>query len=365
MIYIHIPFCRSFCTYCDFYSEIPKAGNDIKKKDLDLFDKFTEKLCSEIRERSAEIIASKGINTLYIGGGTPSVLPLIYFQKIINSLPIRDFEEFTLEANPEDIVEKGIDYIKGMMSLGVNRLSMGVQSFDDKILRWMNRRHSVDNAIKAFNIIREAGISNISIDLIFGIDHLSKQSWEYSIDKALELNPEHISAYQLSIEDNSTLGKMLSCGKYKEANERQCFENYQVLTEKLRSNGYLHYEISNFAKSGYEAKHNSAYWDRVPYVGLGAGAHSFDGHKRSWNSHDMLSYTVDEEVLSQKDANLERLMLGLRTSKGISKSFIEKHFNKEKLSQLLSDGKLELNNQNIRIAEQHFFICDSIISSLL
>ena len=288
MIYIHIPFCRSFCTYCGFYSEAaPKCrrSEDILNHE-NRFEEYVSALEAEIRTRQNDIrrvFASSGVNTLYIGGGTPSVLPLPMFGRLIDALKAIGhpcgFDEFTVEVNPEDIVEKGPDYVKGLVALGVNRVSMGVQSFDDGILKWMNRRHTADQAVQAYRILEEAGVDNISIDLIFGLSHMDDELWRKTLSKALSISgsgrpPKHISAYQLSVEEDSMLEKLIAKGKWSEASDEVCERQYAILCETLAAAGYNHYEISNYAQPGFEAVHNSAYWNHRPYIGLGPGAHS-------------------------------------------------------------------------------------------
>ena len=270
MIYVHVPFCRSFCTYCDFYSEIACRG-----KDAEAVERYVSGLCEEAARRRDEIAGTVATDTLYIGGGTPSVLPLIAFRRILDALGGgRAYSEFTVEVNPEDIVEKGAEYASGLRALGVNRISMGVQSLDDGLLRWMNRRHDADGARKAFRILREAGFDNISVDVIFGISRPDAGTLARTLDELISWGPEHVSAYQLSIEEDSALEKMVADGRYTEASDEQCRGQYDTLCRKLAEAGYVHYEISNWARPGREAVHNSAYWRRVPYVGLGPGAHS-------------------------------------------------------------------------------------------
>ncbi len=337
MIYVHVPFCRSFCTYCGFYSEIcsRKETQQVQNR---LFEDYAEALCDEIDSRREEISAARGLSSaeaasseivgsgnrgtgnvlrtppkqalvppsyvaeggtvsstpvpgteggtslqqelqtspdsLYIGGGTPSVLPLAVLERIVRALGPATYREFTVEVNPDDIVASGVEYVAGLRALGVNRVSMGVQSFDDGILRWMNRRHDAAGSREAFRLLRAGGFDNVSIDLIFGLSQLTETIWESTIDEALALGPEHISAYQLSIEEDSALEKMVADGRYNEASDEQCRSQYDVLCRKLAKAGYVHYEISNWARPGREAVHNNAYWRRVPYVGLGPGAHS-------------------------------------------------------------------------------------------
>ena len=413
MIYIHIPFCRSFCTYCDFYSEV--AGRCFNA------ERFAEALSEEIRSRAGEI--TDEVNTLYIGGGTPSVLPLCVFEHILDTLNEvghgGPYDEFTVEVNPEDIVGNGEDYVRGLLALGVNRISMGVQSFDDGILKFMNRRHDADTARRAYSILENAGVENISIDLIFGLPQLSDALWQDTLDKALSISPsgqppQHISSYQLSVEPGSMLAKLVERGKWSEASEELCQRQYQMLCEALKKAGYRHYEISNFAQPGFEARHNSAYWRHVPYVGFGPGAHSLvihsqtlcapvaPSHKwapppsrgwqnatsahqasgdddtitcscfRTWNEADLGKYLEDPagvrdgEELNEEQMVLERMMLALRTSEGIQESFLQEHCDSGELSRAFSSGCLiRLENGMVRIPEERFFVSDSIISLLV
>ena len=439
MIYLHVPFCGSFCTYCDFYSEICRSGQ--------AFNEYADAVIAEIHSRQEELSmnmsAQDAVNTLYIGGGTPSVLPLDVLVRIVKALassgalrqaqrptvgvsekisvsdtavtepvplvaePVSSvfdlvpsvaepveatspFEEFTVEVNPEDIVEKGHEYVRGLISLGVNRVSMGVQSFDDGILRWMNRRHDARRAVEAFRILRRCGVRNISIDLIFGISQLTDEIWKDTMKKALDLAPEHISAYQLSIEEGSALAKMVADGRYVEASDEQCRRQYDILCRCLMQSGYHHYEISNFAKPGFEAVHNSAYWRRVPYVGLGPGAHSFTGNVRSWNSQELphrtstakldnepnkntdgslgrnlTTYSRNSETLSPEDIRVERIMLSLRTDKGLEATELYSLADRSVIDSLVSECALEVCGARIRIPEDHLFTSDEILRELI
>lgn len=387
-----------------------------------MFNEYADAVIAEIRDRQKELemnmSARDAVNTLYIGGGTPSVLPLDVLSRIVGAVsqterlslvteqlslvtepvevtvPTELFDEFTVEVNPEDIVEKGLEYVRGLLALGVNRISMGIQSFNDDILRWMNRRHDAGNAVKAFHILRESGVLNISIDLIFGISQLTDEIWENTIEKALELSPEHISAYQLSIEEGSALAKMVADGRYVEATDEQCRRLYDILCRSLRQSGYHHYEISNFAKPGFEAVHNSAYWRRVPYVGLGPGAHSLSGNVRSWNSQELphrqpgealssdpyltscqtsdrnpsgmlVTYSRNFETLSPEDIRVERIMLSLRTDKGLETTELYSLTDRAVIDTLLSEGALELHGTRIRIPEDRLFTSDEIIRELI
>ena len=384
MIYLHVPFCGSFCTYCDFYSEICRGGR--------AFNEYADAVLKEVNDRREEICmnmsAPGAVNTLYIGGGTPSVLPLDVLRRIVDALlssrSLRrgentvgaqsPFEEFTVEVNPEDIVEKGGEYVRGLLETGVDRVSMGIQSFDDGILRWMNRRHSAAGAVEAFRILRRCGVRNISVDLIFGLSQLADDVWKDTIERALELAPEHISAYQLSIEEGSALAKLVADGRYVEASDEQCRHQYDVLCQTLRQAGYHHYEISNFARPGFEAVHNSAYWSRVPYIGLGPGAHSLTGDIRSWNSQELphrstdgspATYSRTSETLSPEDIRVERIMLSLRTDKGLEAAELYSLADRAVINSLLSEGALEKQGGSIRIPESRLFTSDEILRELI
>ena len=436
MIYVHVPFCRSFCTYCGFYSEAaPKCRRteDILSQES-RFEEYVSALEAEIRTRQNDIervFAPSGVNTLYIGGGTPSVLSLPMFERLIAALkeaghPCR-FDEFTVEVNPEDIVEKGTEFVKGLVALGVNRVSMGVQSFDDDILKWMNRRHSADQAVKAYRMLEEAGVDNISIDLIFGLSQMDDELWRETLSKALNISgsgrsPKHISAYQLSVEEDSMLEKLIAKGKWSEASDEVCERQYAILCEVLAEAGYNHYEISNYAQPGYESVHNSAYWRHKPYVGLGPGAHSYlaqvdtfsrsseagcaemafshprvgggaqlcwegaiGAHRRvayaesirQWNEPDLKGYLAaaqngnftdvqGSETLDQEQLIMEKVMLGLRTAAGVPEDFLRETCDGSLIDEELETGNLTLmQNGNIRIPENRFFISDNIISSII
>lgn len=436
MIYVHVPFCRSFCTYCGFYSEIcrraprsstqaPGSRKDSRQVQNRLFEEYAAALRDEISERRSEISAARrgsalgpvppsapslsgspAPDTLYIGGGTPSVLPLPVLEDIVGSLGPSEYEEFTIEVNPDDIVSGGPEYVSGLRRLGVNRVSMGVQSFDDGILKWMNRRHDAAGAREAFRLLRACGFDNISIDLIFGLSQLSADAWADTVLAALALEPEHISAYQLSIEEDSALERMVADGRYVEASDEQCRSQYDALCRILADAGYVHYEISNWARPGRKAVHNSAYWRRVPYVGLGPGAHSFslsspcpvssssssplssprslsssrpvssldtNQHPiavssppavqpssylyigapgvRSWNSQELprreaggslRCWSSEQEALSAREAAEEAIMLGLRTSAGLPLAVLRTLSPDAPTDTLLSEGALQL-----------------------
>lgn len=437
MIYVHIPFCKSFCIYCGFYSETSAC-----------YDRYVEALLGEIDSRKSEFDATMDVNTLYIGGGTPSVMPLPLLCRVVEALKdesgSRNFDEFTVELNPEDVIQRGEAYAEALLGMGVTRASMGVQSFDDAVLRWMNRRHDAETAVRAYRILEKSGFRNISIDLIFGLPELGPDSqtrhsdsllghsdsqpkhsdslsgrfsghrgkdgyvpllderlWRETILRALDISasgmlPSHISAYQLSVEPDSALDGMIADGRCRETSEESCARQYEILCEELSAAGYHHYEISNFALPGMEARHNSAYWRHVPYVGLGPGAHSLsilpDGHRcRSWNSPDLKLYLETFAPLGQRDTGcsgqetlspvqlgIENVMLGLRTSLGCPLPELVSACDRARLDSAISSGRLvpvpgssELSGledgaaQYYRIPEKYFFISDGIISELL
>ena len=363
-IYIHIPFCKTRCIYCDFYST---TRSELKSR-------YIHALCKELQMRK-EYLRGEPVETVYFGGGTPSQLAEEDFREVFETIRkyygMEHCREITLEANPDDLTE---EYTAMLQQLPFNRISMGIQTFDDATLKLLNRRHDAGNAVKAFHILRESGVRNISIDLIFGISQLTDETWKDTIEKALELSPEHISAYQLSIEEGSALAKMVADGRYVEASEEQCRRQYDILCRCLGRSGYHHYEISNFAKPGFEAVHNSAYWRRAPYIGLGPGAHSLTGDIRSWNSQELphrstdgspATYSRTSETLSPENIRVERIMLSLRTDKGLEAAELYSLADRAVINSLLSEGALEKQGGSIRIPESRLFTSDEILRELI
>ncbi|MBQ6821255.1 MAG: coproporphyrinogen III oxidase family protein [Bacteroidales bacterium] len=382
MIYVHVPFCRSFCTYCDFYSERACPTQ-----------RWLDEVCAEARARKDEIAAAAAVDTLYFGGGTPSVLPLEFIGRIADACGGRSYREWTVEVNPDDITP---EYAAGLRALGVNRVSMGVQSLDDGMLRWMNRRHDSDGARRAFRQLREAGFDNVSVDVIIGVGGMDSRMLEATVRRILDWRPEHISAYQLSVEEGSALGRMAREGRYSELPDEECSAQYYLVCRLLAEAGYEHYEISNWALPGRRAVHNSAYWTRAPYVGLGPGAHSLGlmdsrpetgtaqtpgqaaktaetasdvpaaasspagcrsaANRRSWNSEALSGWTVSREVLSEAEIREEQIMLGLRTADGV----------RAELLQGSRDGLVPAAEPGcLRIPEERWFVADDIISGLI
>lgn len=360
-IYLHLPFCKSFCIYCDFYSQTA----------ADKAESYCKALTREIISRKGFFDGLESPRTLYFGGGTPSLVDPALLESLVGT--IREtfspggFEEFTLEANPDDINEaKAARWLK----MGVNRLSIGVQSFDDGILKRMRRRHTAEGAVKAYRAARSAGFGNVSMDLIFGFEGLGPQAWESTVEKALELAPEHLSCYQMSVEPGSDLGEMARRGLYREPSQEECARQYEFLQESLSRAGYRQYEISNFALPGYESRHNSIYWAHGAYLGLGAAAHSFDGRRtRSWNVSDIDAYAAfpespsGSETLSDRDLVNERVMLSLRTSEGMAPGDLPPEV-AARSGRMLSEGILEMCGGNLRIPRRRLFTSDDIISEL-
>lgn len=318
-------------------------------------------------------------DTIYFGGGTPSSLPVDWLAEITDLIVKTyspDIKEFTVEVNPEDVNRR---LLSGLKAIGVNRISMGAQSFHDRHLIWMNRRHNSDDTINAFNMMRSAGFDNISLDLIFGYEMLSDEEWDYNIDTLVSLSPEHVSAYQLGVEANSTLAEMIDNGDYAEMDDENSSRQYAMLQSALKDGGFNQYEISNFSRKGREAIHNSSYWNRAPYLGLGPSAHSYSGNVRSWNIDILDRYTaallkdqpnnsyIRNERLSENDIFNEKIMLGLRKVEGVKLASLDKErliLKNQEINYLESSGSLIVEKGRMRIPSDKLFISDSIISQL-
>ncbi len=324
-VYIHIPFCNSKCAYCGFYS-LPS---------LKLKDRFLEALKAEIVERKdylqrgphcgldPQSPALKGnhntptINTIYFGGGTPSLLSIKEISELLHLIketyPIAENAEITLEANPDTL---SLEYLEGLRQRGVNRLSIGIQSFFDIDLKYLSRRHDSHHARQCIDWAKQAGFSNISIDLIYGLPTSNAEQWNRNLDLFFALNIPHISAYALTLEPNAILTKQIELGKVHPVNEEDALRDYDILCQRAKENGYLHYEISNFCRRGMHSKHNASYWFGTPYIGFGPSAHSFDGTSRQWNVSSVERYCevfstasrhCEEERRSNPDKELQYL----------------------------------------------------------
>ena len=301
MIYIHVPFCHRKCTYCAFFSKAESGKWKV--------DSYVDALLVEMEDRKGE--QAHPIKTVYFGGGTPSILPVSELERIVEGLhhcfDLSHLEEMTLEANPEDLT---LDYLSALRRLGFNRLSIGVQSLDDKVLRMLNRRHTAQQAIQAVAEARSAGFENISVDFIYGI----LENLEGLENLVILENVTHVSAYALTVEPGTALAVQVEQGRVVLPDEEVVVWQYHALHEQLTRAGFEQYEVSNYARPGYESKHNSRYWDRTPYLGLGPAAHSFDGQHRLWNNPDG---TFEQETLTPVDAYNELLMTSLRTVRGL------------------------------------------------
>ncbi len=372
-IYIHIPFCKTRCDYCAFYSTV--SSNEIKKL-------YVQRLCGEIAERK-DFFGFPEVSSVYLGGGTPSQLAIENLTDIFNTLHrcfrILPYAEITMEVNPDDINE---EYAAALHELPINRISMGVQSFNDRLLRGIHRRHSANEAAKSYEILRKAGFDNISIDLIYALPGQTAALWDKDLETAVALRPEHISAYALSFEEGTPLYTKLKRGEIRESGEELYIKMYATLVEKLKAAGYEHYEISNFALSEKRARHNAAYWTGEKYLGLGAGAHSFNGVSRRINLPEIQRYIRSKivphetETLTTANKYDEMVMTRLRTCEGINLEETEKMFGAEATEYLLRSaktyidcGKMEQvsteSGKHLKLTESGIFVSDEIISDLM
>ena len=369
-IYIHIPFCKSRCIYCGFYSTTL----------LDLRKKYINAVCREMELRKNYI--REPFSTIYLGGGTPSLLDEAELTKLFlyinNVYDVDRNAEITMECNPDDITP---EFTNMLSRLPINRVSMGAQTFADSRLRLLHRRHSSDEVKHAVKLLREAGIKNISIDLMFGFPDESLSQWKEDISAALALNVEHISAYSLMYEEDTPLWKMLDTGKVKEIDEELSLTMFKELVCQLTDAGYEHYEISNFARPGYRSRHNSSYWHQVPYIGLGAAAHSFDLNSRQWNVADLKLYIkeinngiipMEREELDNDTTFNDIITTALRTSDGIDLNAMETRLGKRYRNTLISaagkhieQGLLEIRHDRLRLTSEGIFISDMVMSDLM
>ena len=370
-IYIHIPFCKKRCIYCDFYSTT----------DNRLTESYIGALENELSARIDEI-GTDNVSTIYIGGGTPSQLTIQQLSRLIASIKnIINFEkvlEFTIEVNPDDV---NLEYMQACRTLGINRVSMGIQSFVDAELEIINRRHNSAQAVEAVKIMRSAGFENISIDLIYGLPLQTLDSWRYSVAEAIKLDVPHISCYNLSYEEDTLLYKKRESGEIIECSEVDCITMYEVLTETLKEAGYLHYEISNYCKPDSFSRHNSNYWNLTPYLGLGASAHSYDGKVRRYNPDSIHEYmkkvgecgiAYEEDDETEWEKYNEYIMIGLRTMWGVSLSNLEKMFSNELYNhfivesrRFINSGELKEENGAVVLTEKGIMLTDYVVRSLM
>lgn len=359
-IYLHIPFCLSKCAYCGFYS-VPS----LKRK-----DEFLASLKQEIIQRK-DYLQGEIIETVYFGGGTPSILNIDELQAIFNALhdnfEISPEAEITLEANPDTLSQ---EYLNGLKAIGVNRLSIGIQSFFDNDLKYLSRRHNSEHARRCVKMAKDAGFSNISLDLIYGLPTSDADQWNRNLDLFFEMDVPHLSAYALTLEPNSILTKQIEMGKVKPVNEEDAVRDYEILCHRAVENGFLHYEISNFCKPGKQSKHNSNYWFGIPYVGFGPSAHSYDGTSRQWNSASF-EPRVEKEELSPEQQYDEYVMLRLRTMWGIDLKYMKRemgeHFAdycEQKAQPLIAQGRLSRIREFLYLTDNQMLFADGVAEAL-
>lgn len=371
MIYIHIPFCKQKCSYCNFHFSTS----------LNFKDEMLDAMKKEIFFRKDEL-QNKNLQSLYFGGGTPSVLSADEIKSLIDEV-LKHFNfnndiEITLEANPDDLNPQ---FLKGLSSSSVNRLSIGTQSFFDEDLKLMNRAHNASEAEGSIKRAQDFGFENLSIDLIYGSPTSNLEIWKENLNKTIALEIPHISSYALTVEPKTALENWVSKGKVANPKEEEQNREFYYMIDFLKDHGFNHYEVSNFAKEGFYSRHNSAYWKYQEYLGIGPSAHSYNGNDvRSWNVANNQQYikklnsnilAKETEILSQQDQFNEMIMIGLRTIWGVnldslnqkfSENILDK-FNKE-IQHKIEDGILKIENNHLKIPEKHWFMADGIASDL-
>ncbi len=375
-VYVHVALCRSKCIYCDFYSEVCRESFD--------WQRYIAAMLAEFDSRKHELEGKSEI-TLYIGGGTPSLIPVDIFGQLIGRIKEMIYKvtgqsriiETTMEVNPDDVSE---ERVLAWKDAGVNRVSMGVQSLVDSELRSIGRRHDARTALRAYEIL--SGIfNNVSLDLMFGLPGQTVASLGKTIDAFVDMHPQHISAYSLMYEERTALTRMRDAGRIEEADEDLSVGMFRMINDRLKDAGYMRYEISNYALPGRESKHNSAYWDGTPYIGIGPSAHSFDGMRsRRWNVADINKYMVgienkekfyEMEILSETEIREEFIMTSLRTIKGIELESYETLFGAkaknqllDKVDKMIKNGLLECKSGCLRLTDSGVMVSDEIIVEL-
>ena len=370
-IYIHIPFCKRRCIYCDFFSTTQS-----EKKSA-----YVHALCRELETRK-DYLEGEDIETIYLGGGTPSQLLREELEEIFNHIykvyPVKEDAEITLEANPDDLTP---EYVAMLRQLPINRISMGIQTFQEETLKLLHRRHTAVQAIEAFRRCREAGFQNISIDLMYGLPGETLDTWRADLQQAIDLRPEHISAYHLIYEEGTALWKLREQHQVEEADEDLSVSLFSTLIEQLSEAGYQHYEISNFCLPGLHSRHNSSYWTGKKYLGCGPSAHSFNGVSRQWNVASLESYMKGVEE-GELDVEVEELDLytryndfvltSIRTCWGMPLSKLRSEFGEELYRYCmrmakphLEQGVLEIGEDVLRLTRKGIFVSDGIMSDLM
>lgn len=366
-VYLHIPFCKRICAYCDFY----------KSARLDLLNGVVERMHRELEER-APFLRGERVESIYFGGGTPSLLPPPRIEEFVQQcrklFDCSSLEEVTIEANPDDLDEA---YLGALRQSSVDRLSIGIQSFDEEELRLMNRRHTAQQARRAVQEARRVGFENLTVDLIFGVEGFGGERLKRKVAEILALDVPHISAYHLTIEPNTAFGRRVNRGEMRPVREEVSEEEFAYIHEELTKAGYEHYEVSNYAKKGYRARHNAAYWAGKPYLGIGPAAHSFDGERRCWSIDTVERYVqaeklgFEEEKLTTKDQLNEMIMTRLRCSEGLSLEAFSGRFGVEakeallrRASQFLAAGMLQTDQRRLYIEPHNFLLSDYLIEGL-
>lgn len=379
-LYIHIPFCESRCIYCGFYSTTS----------LSLRDNYVDALCQEMQLRASEM--TEPLETIYLGGGTPSQLSMEQLKRIfrcikdtffgdtsIDNLALPEVREITMECNPDDITPVFCD---SLQVLPVNRISMGAQTFNHDRLRFLRRRHTAEDVHLAFDRLRAAGINNISIDLMFGFPDETLQEWKRDLDAAISLHAEHISAYSLMIEEGTPLFRMMEQGMFEELDEEKSRQMYETLIDQLTQAGYEHYEISNFSKPGFRSQHNSSYWHEIPYLGIGAAAHSYNKQIRSWNISDLRQYITsitrgklpsEYETLDLQTRFNDLITTALRTSDGINLHQLRREYGEAIYQHFIQEAnkKIKLglmrntSNGCVTSTREGLYISDSLLSDFM
>ena len=363
-LYFHIPFCKKLCGYCDFLRSVK----------VQYLPNVVEMMHRELDEQQG-FLTDRAIRTIYFGGGTPSLLHPSEIERLIeHSRQIFDcsaVEEITIEVNPDDITD---DYVSALRQTSVNRISMGIQSLNDECLQFMGRRHNAAGAVSAVNRLRRAGFDNISVDVIFGVPGF-EESLESTLTEVLKLNVEHISAYHLTIEPATRFGKMLAKGDISQVSEQRSEDEFLTVHQRFTEAGFEHYEVSNFAKPSRRSRHNSSYWTGTQYLGIGPGAHSFNGITRRWCDQDVKEYCkaveYGSETLSAIDRLNEYIMVSLRRVEGIDLETISSHWSREDAERIeraaepfLESGWLVKDGAKIAVPADHFLVSDTIIGEL-
>jgi len=364
-IYIHIPFCKQRCSYCDFFS-----STEIRMK-----EKYVNRLCDELIEKKAYL--QEPVETVYFGGGTPTLLSFADFEKIFHTLYLIYGEdknrEVTLEANPDDITSA---YLNSIKYLPFNRISLGVQSFNDRELQLLNRRHDAESAIRAVKLLQQAGYNNISIDLIYGLPGQNLEIWTDTLNQAIDLQVQHISAYHLTYEEGTPLHKQLKEGSLLPADEEMSNRLFELLIDTLLAAGFDQYEISNFARPGFQSRHNVSYWNGTHYLGIGASAHSYNGISRQWNEKtlrpDNRKSGFEIEIIDEKTAYNDFVITRLRTMKGMDLNELTALFGESRKSYCLqqaqkyiTNGCLQYEDNRLQLTQKGIFISDGIMSDLM